>query len=387
MTHTLTLAAAGFIVTAVSFGPARMGFGLFLPTFQENFELSTTMAGFIASLAFLAFLVALPLAAFMDHRYGQRMPVLLGCISAAIGFLCVAFADTLTLLAFGIALAGMSAGLCWSPFNDAAERVVPSDIRPSALSAVSTGTALGVAATGLFFLSVSYEYIDWRRAWIVFAGISVLAALMASIGLPKGRGKNPESTDGPARLLHVSAIPLYIAALCFGASNAVYISFAADHVATMGGLPGLTDRAAPAIIFIGYGIFGLMGLGTGRMENFFGLYALLGIIFAAFASSLFLVAFWPLSWPAVLLSAGLHGAAVMMISAVLSFWSLRLYPGQGSLGFTIALIAVAISSVLAPIIAGMIADYIDLKTAFLVMVIIPSFAMLFFLRRLLSLTF
>jgi hypothetical protein len=58
MTPATRLTAAGFVATAVAFGPARMGFGLFLPGFREEFALSTSAAGMIASGGFLAFLAA-----------------------------------------------------------------------------------------------------------------------------------------------------------------------------------------------------------------------------------------------------------------------------------------------------------------------------------------
>ncbi|MFP4127057.1 MAG: hypothetical protein ACLFU0_10480, partial [Alphaproteobacteria bacterium] len=115
---TLRLAAAGFVATAIAFGPARMGFGLFLPAFREDFALSTTAAGLVASGGFLAFLLALPLTAWLAAQIGQRAPVVAGALSAAIGFALVASASGSAALAAGVALAGASAGCCWAPFND-----------------------------------------------------------------------------------------------------------------------------------------------------------------------------------------------------------------------------------------------------------------------------
>jgi predicted MFS family arabinose efflux permease len=382
MTPTIWLASAGFVATAVSFGPARMGFGLFLPTFREAFVLSTTQAGLIASLGFLAFLVALPLTAWLGGRIGPRVPIMVGALSATAGFAAVATASDSTGLAAGIALAGASAGFCWAPFNDAAERVVPDEARPGALSVVSTGTTVGVAAAGALFLSVAFGAFDWRLAWGVFALVGIVAAITAWRGVPGGRAPacRPGASGKPA-LFRREVRPLYGAAVCFGASNAVYLSFAADHVVAAGGLAGLPDRAAAAVIFLGYGICGIVGLATGRMEARLGVVALLGAIFAAFATSLVLIALAPGAWGPVLVSAGLHGAAVMTISAVLSFWSLRLFPGRGSLGFTAALIGVAAGSVVGPALAGALADATGLKTAFLVTAAAPLTATVFFAWR------
>ncbi len=366
MTPTARLASAGFIATAVAFGPARMGFGLFLPTFRQDFALSTTLAGFLASAGFFAFLLALPLAAWLGKRVGQRAPVVAGALSATAGFAAVAAASGNALLAVGIALAGASAGFCWSPFNDAAERVVPVEARAGALSAVSTGTAVGVAAAGALALGVTFGTLDWRGAWSAFALAGLAAAIAACVGMPGGRARAPANTLAAPALLCREAVPLYGAALCFGAANAVYLSFAADRVVAAGGLAGLPDAAASAVIFLGYGVCGLVGLATGWIEARTGLAPLLGTIFAAIAVSLALVALAPGSWPAVLASAGLHGAGVMTISAIFSFWSLRLFPGRGSLGFTAALLGLAAGSALGPAVAGPLIEFSGATVAFLI---------------------
>jgi dipeptide/tripeptide permease len=71
----------------------------------------------------------------------------------------------------------------------------------------------------------------------------------------------------------------------------------------------------------------------------------------------------------------------MTISAVLSFWSLRLFPGRGTFGFTAALIGVAAGSVVGPALAGVLAEAAGLTTAFLVTAAAPLTATLFFAGR------
>jgi predicted MFS family arabinose efflux permease len=361
---TIRLAMAGFLATAVAFGPARMGFGLFLPAFREAFALSTAKAGYVASGGFLAFLAALPLTAWLVARAGQRAPVVLGALSAALGFATVATASGVAALAAGVAFAGASAGFCWSPFNDAAERVAPAPARPAALSAVATGTTAGVAGAGALALGVVLGGLDWRAAWTGFAAAGLLAALAAAAGMPRGRAAPPSAAARGPALLRRRTLPLYAAAAAFGATNAVYLSFAPDRVAAAGGLPGLPDGTATGALFLGYGVFGAAGLATGRVEARIGLAPLLAVVFAAFAASLALVAAAPTSWPGAMLSAGLHGAAVMTISAALSFWSLRLFPGRGSIGFTAALVAAAAGGVAGPALAGRLLDAAGPGTAF-----------------------
>lgn len=371
MTPAFRLTAAGFIATAVAFGPARMGFGLFLPAFREEFALSTSTAGLIASGGFLAFLLALLASVWLGWRYGERLPVVAGAILAAAGFAAVAGASEAGHLALGIALAGASAGLCWSPFNNAAERVLPEAARAGALSIISTGTTAGVLVAAGLALAVTAGALDWRAAWIAFAlgsfGLAVVAwaglgspnpgatpARDADYGLPGNPGLDAAAGSSPSLIRH-AAMPLYLTAVCFGMTNAVFLSFAADRVVAAGGLAGLPNHAASAVIFFGYGICGVLGLATGRIEARIGLASLFCAIFAAGAVSLALIALAPTSWSAVLAASGLHGAAIMMVSAVFSFWSLRLFPGRGTLGLTVTLLCMAAGSVLGPAVAGALA--------------------------------
>ncbi|MEW5420706.1 MFS transporter [Amorphus sp. 3PC139-8] len=368
MTHKTHLALAGFAATAIAFGPARMGFGLFLPEFRDTFRLTSTVAGLIASSGFLAFLATLPLAAVLNSRLGPRCPVVTGSLSAAIGFATVALASDAVWLTVGVVFAGASAGLCWAPFNDATERVVSEDARSGVLSTVATGTSVGVAGAALLALAVTYDQIAWPASWLAFAVAAALTVAATSAALPAGQtGSDTQGAlAGTQALLCRQAVPLYSAALCFGATNAIYLSFAADRVVTAGGLPGLPETAAAAVIFFSYGTVGMLGLMTGRIEAAIGLDRLLRAIFSAAALSLVLIALAPTSWPAVLISSGLHGAALMAVSAVFSFWSLRLFPGRGTLGFTATLIAVAVGSVVGPAIAGVLADSIGSEATFLV---------------------
>jgi MFS family permease len=165
-------------------------------------------------------------------------------------------------------------------------------------------------------------------------------------------------------------------------TNAVFLSFAADRVVAAGGLPGLADDAASAVIFLAYGICGVLGLATGRVEARIGLTPLFCAIFAAGALSLVLVAIAPTSWSAVLAASGLHGVAIMMVSAVFSFWSLRLFPGRGTLGFTATLLSVAVGSVLGPALAGLLAAAQGPRVMFLAAAVPPLAVALWFAAKL-----
>lgn len=357
MTPLWKFSAAGFAATAMTYGPARMGFGLFLPEFRSTFSISTGTAGIISGLGFLGFFLGLLTAYALIARRGPRLPVLVGLASAALGMGTIALAPNVPVLAIGVFFAMSSAGFSWAPFNNAVNRQVHDELRPRALSIVSTGTSLGVAAAGATALILSLAGASWRIAWGAFALASALAALANCTALRDVAGSpGPATRERWASLLKAPAIPLYAIALSFGITTAIYISFAADRVEQAGGLSALPAGASPALVFVSFGIFGLVGLATGRARTALGLPRLLHLLLLVSVLSLLLTALAPTSWAGVVFSAGLQGVYVMMMSAVLAFWSERLFPALPSLSFTAALLAVAAGSVLGPVAASIAAS-------------------------------
>ncbi len=329
-----------------------MGFGLFLPLFSAEFGIPEDTAGLIAGAGFGAFLTGLLISAFFTVRYGARLPVAIGGLCALAGFVLIATASNTAALTAGVVIAGCSPALCWAPFNDAAEYAIAEDQRSHALSSIATGTAVGVTfAAGLSF-AVTQDMLVWRSAWWLFALAAILSIFATVASVPKHPAADRPNSISVSGFVFREAMWLYGLALVFGATNAVFISFAAERIANAGGVQALPKDSGPAILFLSYGLCGLLGLLTGRAEAFFGLPIVLRAIFAAAAISMMLIAHAPSNLAAVLVASGMHGAALMAVSAVVSFWSLRLFPGRGTLGFTVALIALGLGSLIGPVLAG-----------------------------------
>ncbi|MGR3494155.1 MFS transporter [Citreimonas sp.] len=381
MTGLWAISTAGFLATAMTYGPARMGFGLFLGEFRSDFSLSTGMAGLISTLGFSGFLVGLLVAYALLARRGPRWPVTLGLGAATAGFALVALAPNAVVLAAGVLLAMASAGFSWAPFNDAAHRVIADQDRPRALSLVSTGTSVGVAAAGLTALALHMLGLSWRLGWAGFALAGALATLVNAFDLGGEAARpGPRPDRRLAELVHRAAWPIYGVAASYGTVSAIWISFAADRVQQAGGLPGLAPAAAPGVVFLAYGIFGLSGALTGWLHERLGLPRLLYALQATAALSVGLVALAPAMWSAVLLSAGLQGAHVMMTSAALSFWTERLYPDAPSRGFTAALLAVAAGSAFGPAAAGYLSQAAGGGAMFLTTAALPAITLLLLIR-------
>jgi len=353
MTPFWKLSAAGFAATAITYGPARMGFGLFLPQFKSLFAISTQTAGLVSGLGFVGFLLGLLVSQAITNRKGPRLSILCGLIAATIGSGVVAMASDLPVLAGGILLAMSSAGFAWAPFNNAIHRQVEDRSRPAALSLVSTGTSLGVAAAGAAVLLTGITDISWRLCWASFAIAAALSLVGNWTALREVAGTpGPEAAQPRDLLFHRQAIPLLGIGLCYGATSSIYIAFAADRMAEAGGLAGLPASASGGLVFVCYGVFGLTGLVAGSAKASIGLPWLLRLLMSASALSSALLALMPTSWAGAVLSAAFQGVYVMTMSAVLAFWSERLFPDLPSQSFTVVLLAVGVGSVFGPVAAG-----------------------------------
>jgi predicted MFS family arabinose efflux permease len=357
---------AGFFAIAVAFGPARSGFGLFLPDFRREFGLSTEVSGVIAGGAYGGYLVALSLVGLFAARFGPRLFVTVGGISATTGMILVAIAPNAPLLATGLILAASYAGWSWSPYNDAVEREVPSRLRGRVLSAISTGTTFGLAMAGLIALAAGVWGLPWRAAWLGFAAAALAVTVWNARVLPRGP-QGPESSVSqhgvdPGWLLRPGSVVLFGVALSFGVVSGFYWAFAVDFISRSGVLP----PEAGSIFYIALGIAGFVGLLTGDAIARFGLRYTLAACFVSLGVVGLLMGFVPAAWASVGFSAAFLGVGIMCTSALLSVWSSLLFPERPSTGFSAVLLFLGIGTIVGPVALGTFAGHFGLDAAFLV---------------------
>ncbi len=359
------LGLAGFCATAVAFGPARNGYGLFLPNIREEFGLSTVMLGFIASGLYAGYLAALLAVGLLAARVGPRLPVLIGLLSAGVGMGLVVLLPNAPSLAVGVILAGTSAGWSWAPYNDAVAQAVPPPSRDRALSVVSTGTTFGIMMAGLIALATGSWGLPWRAAWLAFSLAAFTAAAYNAWALTGGSygpgGRGEARRLGWRWFLRDGSAPLFIVALSFGVVNAVYWSFAVDLLSRSGG----SFSTSGPVLYAVLGVAGFAGLFTGDAVARFGLRRVLVAIQVFLGVSVGLLGLAPASLPATGVSAVLFGIGVMTMSALLSIWSSAVFFEQPSTGFSAALFLFAIGNVAGSAVLGAFANSFGLEAAFL----------------------
>jgi predicted MFS family arabinose efflux permease len=234
------LVVSGTALIACTYGLARYGYGLFLPTFRADFALPSSLAGLLATGAFGSYCAAALLSRRLVGSDRARAAAVLAGALAAGGCAGVAAAPNPAALGVAVLVAGSGAGLASPALVALVDRAVPSAGRPRAQTVVNAGTGLGVLLAGPLALALVGQ---WRLAWLCFAALTALAAVATAraAAAPGGAGASATATGGPGALAPASLRslrPAVVAALLAGIGSAAMWTFGRDLVVTVGGAGG-----------------------------------------------------------------------------------------------------------------------------------------------------
>lgn len=356
MSSAAKVGAAGAAMIAVTYGFGRYGYGVFAPRLIDEFHLSVTAVGVIASVPYAGYLLALVLVGVLSARLGPRPLVLTAGLSAAVGTALVAGATGPVTLVAGLTLAGTSPGWAWAPFSDTVDRVVPAARRNAVLGLVASGTAFGIVVTGPLALALTER---WRLAWVGFAVLAAAVTVANARVLPSGPG--PTAVEPRAAAPSRRRFALYLTALSYGFVGAVYWTFAVTAIerATGGG------AVVPAVSWGVLGVAGTAAAFTGAVVTRLGLRTTHMLLFAALAVAIALLGIAPAVLGVVALSVVLYGAAFMAVSGLLAMWSYRLSPDRPTRAFSVTVFFLGVGSIPGPALLGAVADGYGLRAAFL----------------------
>lgn len=182
-TNTIVLAAVGFAMTVASvYGAVAL---------QNSLHLRPAAAGLSLLPLVIPLLVATKLIGARYERFGLRRVVVGGSVILAVG-LCVAAAGfataSLVVVSIGMVCAGTGMGAILSPLSAATIATVPDDRSGQASGVMTTCRQLGgVLGLGVFAAVVGTGHGDAATAvgFALTAGVMVLAAVIAAVGLPR----------------------------------------------------------------------------------------------------------------------------------------------------------------------------------------------------------
>jgi predicted MFS family arabinose efflux permease len=358
------LIAAGTALVAVTYGLARYGYGLYLPTLRAEFALSATTAGTLASVSYASYCLAICLGAALSARGGARGAAILAGATAAVGMGLIAVAHSTSELGIGVAVAGASTGFASPPLVALVADRVRLAHQNRAQTAVNAGTGLGVLVAGPSALLLATH---WRWSWALFAALSLAVTVgVATTTRPVyGRAARPDRPAGPDQPRRpggsIAARPaLATAAIGLGLASSAYWTFGRDLLAASG-----TATNAAGAAWIVLGAASILAAVTGDLVARYRIDVVWASLLLLLSLATAGLALAPQALPIVLASTVLFGASYVALTGILILWASRIEPHRAATAVAATFLLLSAGQLVGATLIGMLIDHAGWTASFL----------------------
>ncbi|MHA7288016.1 MFS transporter [Arthrobacter sp. MDT3-44] len=354
-----TVAAVALI--AATYGLARFGYGLFLPSFSVSFALTPMIAGLLSSGASVTYCIS----AALGFRYAPRHPrfttILAGC-TASLGSGGIAAAQGTISFSSGVLLAGMGAGFASPALVELVQRNAAPARQNRLQSVVNSGTGFGVVAAGALALQLG---ASWRAAWILIAVIIITAM----VGVLRADISRAEALSGVPRREDISTHtggssirglgwPM-AAAFVFGIGSAAPWVYGRSLLENIGGMT--TETSAMVWMALGAGSAGAVLLAPWLARH--SLKITWCVTVSATSAATVAFALVPTLPALSLATAGLFGLAYTAASSVLIIWT-SFTAANSAAGTSILFTCLVLGQALGSTVTGALVETTNLIFAF-----------------------
>lgn len=308
----LTLAFATFLVVTTEMLPV----GLLTPI-AEQFSISISLSGLLMTLPAMIAAVSSPLIVLFTHKIDRKKLLIFAAILLIVCNSLAAFTPYFELLLISRIFVGVCIGIIWAIAGGIAPRLVASQHISLATSfifgGVATASVIGIPL-GIFI----GDWLNWRSAFILIAGLSLILLLLMKVFLP--------SLTSDSKNLSVKAFSTQIKRPVILVGLAITLLLVSGHFMAFTYIRPLlishlnTSGEQLSLILFFYGIAGIFGnfifgLSAGKKLNF-------SLIFIMLLITVCLILFVAL--PLSMLSGGMiiivWGAAYGGVSVTLMTW-------------------------------------------------------------------
>lgn len=352
----MNLVAAGFALTALSYGLARFAFGLLLPQIREDLALGVTAAGWIGGCGFAAYCVGIVLAFYGIGASGIRVITLAASATATVGMCLVAFAASGWTLGLGFGLAGLSTGLTSPPLAAAVATLFDHDDSRKANATINAGTAAGIVFSGLATLVAAGM---WRELYGMFALLGATVTAWLWYAVPTSHNVSNTNRPSLAILKRPGIFKLCTSAFLTGLASTALWTFGADILLT-------EYRFTPsrlAWLWVIVGAAGISGSLTGLLSDRFGIGRVHGGSLLAIAVATLGLASASISPVYGFAAMGLFGAAYIVSTGAFLIQGIELLADRPDLGLGIPFLTLALGQAAGAPLFGAALDVVGTVTA------------------------
>lgn len=348
MKASLRLTLSGFMLIAVTYGLARFAWGMMMPQVAQQISFSPRASGMLAACSYLAYCLATPGATLLLARWGVRSTAMLAALTAMLGLLLLAAASSAWLIAGGLFIAGLGAGLASPALASAVSRQLDASRQTAANTLINAGTGAGIIVSVPIFMLMPG---GWRAACCCFAALALISLLLARYYLPAGRADPSGSPVGWRDRLHNRALQrVIIIAFLSGVASAAWWCFGPDVLRQHSHL----NESHASMLWLVSGAAGILGALTGPLARCIGMRQVYWLAQLAMAVPLLLLAalthfsYW------LIPAAALCGAGYVTLSGILLVAGAAATPQNAASGVAAAFLTLAIGQIVGAILFAQI---------------------------------
>lgn len=337
----------GIAIVAVCYTLGRYSFGLFLPEISNSLSLSTTYAGWISSVMYIAYCLALITAPWLIRTLGQYQVIRLSGITVFVGIAGVALAPNPAVLTLSLFFAGCSTGWISPALGNVASTELSPQDRDRGNAWINSGTSFGMVLSGPIALLFT-EY--WRLSYGLFAVIALVVLFWNSKNIPNGPPLPSSITRYKMKILQPHSMSLLVGSLLIGSSSAIYWTFSRSFLTLEQGVSYTT-----AIWFwIVMGVSGVIAGWSGKWIQLLGLSKSyrLGMVMMVLGMLLLIVPSITFNFA----SAILFGSAYIFLSCICIVWATRVYTEHPSMGISLSFLLLGAGQFVGALVAGSVID-------------------------------
>ncbi|WP_372771769.1 MFS transporter [Pantoea sp. WEP] len=339
MKASLRLTLSGFMLIAVTYGLARFAWGMMMPQVAQQISFSPRASGMLAACGYLAYCLATPGATLLLARWGVRSTAMLAALTAMLGLLLLAAASSTRLIAGGLFIAGLGAGLASPALASAVSQQLDASRQTAANTLINAGTGAGIIVSVPIFMLMPG---GWRAACCCFAALALISLLLARYCLPAGRADLPGSPVGWRDRLHNRALQrVIIIAFLSGVASAAWWCFGPDVLRQHSHL----NEGQASMLWLVSGAAGILGALTGPLARCIGIRQVYWLAQLSMAAPLLLLAalthfsYW------LVPAAALCGAGYVTLSGILLVAGAAATPQNAASGVAAAFLTLAIGQI------------------------------------------
>ncbi|MGE7601534.1 MFS transporter [Peribacillus sp. NPDC097675] len=353
----LRIVLPSIAMIAVTYALARLSFGLFLPDISNALGLSESDGGFVGSTGYVSYSLALFISSFLIRKLGQRKVNNLAGLTAVIGLLGIATANSFVYLVIAVFVAGIGSGLASPALSQMATNMFTREKLDQANTWINSGTSFGVILTGPIVLLFTDQ---WRLSFFFFSFIAGIVLIWNYFIIPSNKDQKEDSYDNTNWLSVIKRAKFLItASLIIGICSSIFWTFSRSFITTE---YDMTTKES-VVFWIVMGAAGIVGGVAGGLIQRIGLGWSYRLILLVLLGS---IAMLNISAEVfVYISAGLFGVTYILITGLYIVWATRIFEKSPAIGVSLSFLSLGIGQSLGSFLAGKTIEMTSYPLAFI----------------------